>query len=69
MPRVSHKNKNNYTFSVPRHSKKVTQRVTLAKMHNQLGQRWFLENLHFSRLEYKQFFHRGKPELVLITGV
>jgi len=53
---------------VPRHPKKVTQRATSAKMHSQLGQGWFLENLHFSRLESKQnFLQDGKPKLVQIT--
>jgi len=30
------KNKNNYTVSVSRHPKKVTQRATSVKMHSQL---------------------------------
>ena len=53
------KNKNNYTVSVPRHLEKLTQRATSAKMHSQLGQGWFLENLHFSWLESKQIFLQG----------
>jgi len=39
MSRVPHKkikNKNNYTVSVSHHQKKVSQRVTSAKMHSQL---------------------------------
>ena len=50
---------NNYTVSVPHHPKKVTERATSAKMHNQLSQGWFLENLHFSRLESEHFFLQG----------
>jgi len=30
------KNKNNYTDSVPRHQKKMSQHATSAKMHSQL---------------------------------
>jgi len=64
MTRVPHKkNKNNYTVSVPHHSKKMTQRATSAKMHSQLGQRWFLENLHFSRLESKDIL----TQIILIN--
>jgi len=39
MPHVPHKkykNKINYTVSAPYHQKKVSQRVTSAKMHSQL---------------------------------
>jgi len=64
------KNKNKSIVSVPCHPAKVTQRATLAKMHSQLTQGWFLENLHFSKLESKQnFLQRVKPELAQITGV